>query len=378
MKSDFVSATSSLLGTILGAGIFGVPFVFAAVGFWVGSLMLALLAIVMVFIHLMYAEVVERTEGRHRLIGYSNIYFGDRVRNIISISVIVSIFGSLVIYILLANEFLGILFGSHLNPLPFFWGLIFWALVSAGVIKGIKTIAKVEFIMVVVLLITLAAIFFRGIPVLNTANLSGFDISNIFLPFGVILFSLGGATAIPEIHSFIKKDGKVFKKSIITGTLGAAFVIFVFAFIVVGVSGINTSEDAVSGLLSYLGPIVTYLGAIFGILTISTSYLVISSNIKDSLMYDWHIPKIVSTVAVLGFPLFIIGLGVRDLIGSMAFLGAILGAINGTMIMLLFVQAKRKGTLKPHINLKIPKPVLIALMLLLVLGGIYGIINIGI
>lgn len=376
MKSDFVSATSSLLGTILGAGIFGVPFVFAADGFWVGSLMLALLAIVMVLIHLMYAEVVERTEGRHRLIGYSNIYFGDKVRNIISASVMVSIFGNLVIYFLLANKFLGILFGSYVNPFPLFWGLVFWSFMAAGVIRGIKTIARVEVIMVTILLVTLGAIFFRGISVFNVANLSGFDISNIFLPFGVILFSLGGATAIPEIYSFIKKDGKVFKKSIIAGTLAAAAIIFIFAFIVVGVSGINTSEDSISGLLNYLGPVVTYLGAVFGILTISTSFLVIGSNIKDSLMYDWNIPKIISIIAVLGVPLFVIVLGVRDLIVSMAFLGSILGAINGTMIMLLFVQAKRKGTREPHINLKIPKPVLIALILLLVLGGIYGIINI--
>jgi len=191
MKSDFVSATSSLLGTILGAGIFGVPFVFAAAGFWVGSLMLALLAIVMVLIHLMYAEVVERTEGRHRLIGYSNIYFGDKVRNIISASVMVSIFGTLVIYFLLANKFLSILFGSYLNPFPLFWGLVFWSFMAVGVIRGIKTIARMEVIMVTILLVTLGAIFFRGIPVFNLANLSGFDISNIFLPFGVILFSLG-------------------------------------------------------------------------------------------------------------------------------------------------------------------------------------------
>ncbi|MBU4360651.1 hypothetical protein KKA66_02260, partial [Patescibacteria group bacterium] len=36
-----LQATSTLIGTIIGAGILGIPFVFAKAGFWTGVVVLA-------------------------------------------------------------------------------------------------------------------------------------------------------------------------------------------------------------------------------------------------------------------------------------------------------------------------------------------------
>ena len=57
---NFIVAIALLAGTIIGAGIFSLPYVFKVVGFWVGVLCLVLFTGVYTVIHLMYAAVIKR------------------------------------------------------------------------------------------------------------------------------------------------------------------------------------------------------------------------------------------------------------------------------------------------------------------------------
>ena len=195
-ESDFLKASSTLVGTIIGAGIFGVPFVMAQAGFFVGLGYFVILGAIMLILHLMYAEVVEHTKGQHRLIGYSEIYFGAKVKKLVSASFVVSAYGSLIVYILLANNFFNTLFGSifHHN---FLWGFLFWAVLGYGIIRGLRVATKIEFFMFGFLVLTMAVIIFKGLALVNIQNLLTFNASNVIAPFGVILFSLGGFAAIP-------------------------------------------------------------------------------------------------------------------------------------------------------------------------------------
>ncbi|MDX1608318.1 MAG: aromatic amino acid transport family protein, partial [Candidatus Spechtbacterales bacterium] len=247
-----LKASSSLVGTIIGAGLFGVPYVMVQAGFLAGSILFLALTAIMLVLHLMYAEVVDRSGVRHRLTGYMDMYFGKRAKDVTTISVVLAIYGSLIVYILLANEFLTNIFGEILSG-EIYWGLIFWAILSIGIIKGIKTISNAETLLLGFLGLVLLLIGIRGLPVVEFSNFNSINLKNILLPYGVILFALGGFQAIPEMRFIIGKDGKTFKRSVIVGVLFSALATILFAFIVVGVSGETTSPEAISGLEQFLG-----------------------------------------------------------------------------------------------------------------------------
>src|SRR3989344_1439982 len=65
-----------LSGTIIGAGIFSLPFVFNKTGFLFGCLYLLLGTFAYVTLHLMFSDVMLQTEGEHRLVGYIRMYLG--------------------------------------------------------------------------------------------------------------------------------------------------------------------------------------------------------------------------------------------------------------------------------------------------------------
>ncbi len=56
-----LQAISTMVGTIIGAGILGVPFVFARAGFWTGVVMLAIITFAMISMKLIFGEITLRT-----------------------------------------------------------------------------------------------------------------------------------------------------------------------------------------------------------------------------------------------------------------------------------------------------------------------------
>jgi len=76
MSYRFLLAVATLVGTILGVGMFGLPFVVIEAG-WRGTLVIGVLVFAVVLIcHLAYAHVVALTASRARLPGYAGLWLG--------------------------------------------------------------------------------------------------------------------------------------------------------------------------------------------------------------------------------------------------------------------------------------------------------------
>ena len=63
----FLEAVLILSGMIIGVGMFGIPFSFVSVGFWLGALELLVIAGAMTWLHLLYGEVVLKTPQPHSM-----------------------------------------------------------------------------------------------------------------------------------------------------------------------------------------------------------------------------------------------------------------------------------------------------------------------
>lgn len=372
MNNSFLLALSTLVGTIVGAGMFGLPYVVAKSGIAPGLFWLVSLGGTVLLVHLMFGEVALRTQGKHRLIGYASLYAGDWAKKLVTVSTVVGVVGALLAYIIIAGDFLHLVFGSFVQVPHFPFAVAFWFCCSFFILRGIQTIAKMELVMNVALFAVMAGIFAFALSHVQPANLRLLDRAHVFLPYGVVLFTFWGLSAIPEIAELFKNsaekrrlDNLIVWSSLLSGTLFLLFTLFV-----VGVSGQATSQDALSGLVPFLGEKVVVLGAVFGLVAIAASFLVLGNYLKNSLSYDYGIPSGAAAAFALGTPLALFLLNLREFIVVIGVVGALVAAMEGSLVVLVWSRAKTRGERIPEYNLRVPRVLIPALVLLLVLGAV--------
>jgi tyrosine-specific transport protein len=372
MKTPFLVALSTLVGAIVGLGMFAIPYTAMKAGFLVSIGYIVALGIVMLLIHLMYGEVVERTNSTHGLPGYAQKYLGKRWKQAAGLFVIFSVYTALLAYIIVGGKLLALAFPSPIDP--FVWSIIFWLVLSLSVWRGVKTVGLVELFMSALLIVFVVVLFVWGVPDIEPRNFSTANFRDLFLPYGVVLFALSGILVIPEIRALLKNDGSKYKRTIFLGTLIPIFVYIIFTALVVGVSGIHTSEESLQGLLPYLGSWFVRLGALFGILAVATSYLALGLNLKDTFMFDWRVRSNMAALMAMLVPLLLFLGGANQFINVLAVSGAVLGATIGVIVALLYRRVQTGGERTPAYVLHLPNVVTWGLMCLLGLGGVYEII----
>lgn len=356
---------------MIGAGIFGIPYVVEKSGIIPSFFYFFILGGAVLFIHLFIGEVILRTKGHFRLPGLSQKYLGNWAKNLTALSVVVGVIGALLAYLILGGEFLNILLGDGLSKIQL--TLIFGAALSYFIFRGIRIIAPLEILTNVIFFSVIIIILFFSLPQFDLSNIRILDTSNIFLPFGVILFSLIGWSAIPEIMGLLEstRDKRAVKAVIVSSTLIVVLFYLVFALVVVGVSGKNTSEDALSGLSAFLGPKIIFFGALAGLITLADSFLVLGLYLRNTFVYDFKLPKNLAALITCGLPLALFLVGFRGFIAALGFTGTIIGVVEGILIILIFKKAKALGDRIPEFSVNVPSLFLYLLIGILIFGAFF-------
>lgn len=360
----------------MGAGIFGLPYVISKSGIIPGIFYFVVLGGVVLLLHLMFGEIALRTKEKHRLIGYASLYLGKWAKKLVTVSTIVGMVGALLAYIIIAGDFLEIIFSSFLPFSSFVYSLLFWAFFSLFILRGIQTIAKMEFLLSLALFLVIFGVFLFAIPKVHLENFVLFDAAHIFLPYGVVLFAFAGWAAIPEVAELFKNrkekgnlDNLIWWAFVPCGALYA-----LFTFFVIGVSGPQTSQDALSGLTPFLGNHVVILGALFGMIALATSFLVLGNYLKNSLRYDHKVSDAVAAGIALGTPLLLFLVGFREFIAVMGVVGAFIGVFEGVVIVLIYQKARQKSMREPEYRVQVPRFLILLLVIMLILGAILEIV----
>ena len=200
---------------------------------------------------------------------------------------------------------------------------------------------------------------------INSENLTTFNKQNLFTPVGVLIFALMGFTAIPEMRR-IKNSNKITKKAIILGA-GIPMIIYaIFTLIFVGVLGTHITEVSTLSL----GKLVIILG----MLTMLTSYLILSYALRDSLVYDFKIKPLnawlITTLTPLTLFVIVFGLQILSFIQILGISGVISGGLTGILILLMNYQSKKLGNRKPEYSIPINKTIIIIISLIFLVGVI--------
>jgi len=375
-QKHVLEAISTLVGFTIGAGVLGIPFVVAKAGFLTGLLNILLLGIFVLLINLYLGEVTLRTKGIHQLTGYAKIYLGKIGNYLMAISFIIFSYGALTAYIIKIGEFLNALLNPFFGGTSIFYSTIFFIMAFFIVYHGIKIIERSELWMVLLIIVIIVILSVLTIPNISTTNLSDFNVNNLFIPYGVVLFAFLATPAIPAMNEELKNNKKDLKKAIIIGSLIPLFVYVLFALIVVGVTGINTTDGAILGLANVLGGKMLILGSVFGILTMATSFIAVSFAVTQMYHFDYKLKKENASLLACFIPLImalVINIAnikhaffvVLDLTGSFG------GSLAGILIILVWWKAKKLGNRKPEYTLPHLKVISLLLIFMFILGAIF-------
>jgi len=367
---DLILAISVLVGTIIGAGIFVLPYAAFQSGFIIFGVQLAILFIVILFLHLFYGEIVLKTPGKHRLVGYVEKYLGKNFKTLASVVSISGFYGTLLVFLSLGGYFTNILFKNFFSIDNFFLSaLFFYFLGCLFLLLKIRFLAKIELILSTILLgiiLTISAILADKI---SPQNLLSLNFKNMFLPYGIIMFALSGASAIPEIKEFIKKD---FFKIIFWGTFIPAVSYFLYALSVAGALGKETTKDSIGGLAEKFGDGIISLMTVFGIASIFSSFITIGDNLKKVFWYDFKLPHFLSWFLVIIVPLILFLFKFYEFVFIMALVGALSLGAEGILIILVHNKIQKLNPNLLEKGAEVPwsgflRPVV---LLLLILGAL--------
>lgn len=338
LKNYFLTA-GLLSGTIIGAGIFSLPYIVSRVGLGIGLFYLIAFSAVYFAIYLMYAAVMEKNETNHQFFYFAKKYLPQRWSNLASFTILIDLILILTVYLILAPVFTKLVFGSGGIPAI----LIFWFLSSIFIFAKLKVLDLAEFLGIVCILAIVFIIFIAGLGLeFKTPVFKAIDLPLFFLPFGPFLFSLAGRPAIPKVveeYRSLKHGGKKVSlgKIIFLGTLIPVLVYFVFILGILRLNP-NATPEALNGL-GGLPPFILILLGFLGLVTIWTSYFIIGINIKDILRIDLKKSALFSASVALFAPLIFYFLGFKNFLAAVSFTGGIFLSLEGIFVTAMWRKA---------------------------------------
>jgi len=340
MKNFFL-AVGILAGTIIGAGVFSLPYIFTKLGVLTGLFYLVVFSLIFYLVHIKYAEVL-RSEGHeeHHFSYFARKYFSRFWGWMASGLVVFELLFGLTIYLILSKGFVELMFGN----VGLWVVILFWFLSSILIFWNARWMGWAEvFGGLGIVVITLFVFLGGGDGHLGKISLvESLSFWEAFLPFGPLLFAFAGRAAVSKVVGFYRElpKGKKFplKKAIFWGTFLPVFVYILFIFGVLRlVPGV--SPDTLGSLGSLPQDILYLIGAV-GLLVVWTSYFVLGSNVYDILKFDvFRRRGLAGLIAFFG-PLVLYLLGLKSFIFAISITGGLFLALESMFVVSMWIKIK--------------------------------------
>lgn len=349
MSRLYLKGIGMMVGMIVGAGVFALPYAFARAGVFWGILHLIITFLILLLLHYWYGEVAFYTKGKHRITGYVGIFLGKKAKFLAFLTTLGAYYGSLLAYGILGGLFLANIFNFFDGYAPFVFSMAIFILGGCLTFLNFRKIAEMNFYLTIPIFGFIAYLLVIALPHMEKSNFlppaGMFANKDWFLPYGIWLFALTGFSALPETRDiFFGSSIKKFKRVIWVSILLAAVFYSVFVFTVLGVGGNSTTEDALTGVSAVLGARALLLGSIIGFLAVFTSYVTLAADLKSIFKYDYKFSPAASWIVATTPPAIIFLAGADGLIFILGLIGTFGIGILGVFI--IFMRRKMAVMLK--------------------------------
>lgn len=328
----FFREAGVITATTIGAGMFGLPYIFLKSGWLTGVFYLFVLSFIVAGSHVLYWRVLAVADEKRRLLGMARDFLGKFWYRVGFFSIIAGLVLALVIYLILGNHFIRLFWPSVDANLALF---LFW-LVSIAPLFFERRIVGLELAGVFFMVGIILLIFFSAPQFSPQIAVPALDLENFFLPFGIVLFSLAGWTAIEPLFRESREVGSIPaipKKSFFAGTFAtvALYVLFVAGVLS---STALIAPDTISGLVHWPFWKLAALGTL-GVFALWTSYMPIGLEIKNSLIKDLGWKPFWALLLVVFLPPALVISGLSNFLKVIGLAGGVFLALQYVLIVLV-------------------------------------------
>jgi len=361
---DYIYPAAVFCGGIVGVGFLSLPYVAKQVGIWPMLIYFAIMTGLIVFLNMIFCQISLQTPDYKRFPGFVGHYLGKWPKALAMLSVVLGTLGVLLVYLLVGGQFLTSVFQPVFSGHFLFYVLIYFALASTIVFFDIKIVARAEFWIIVLLFLALLFIFIEAFPQVSLDNILNLKLktANLFLPYGTLLFALWGVGLIPEVEEMIRGKKKRLFSIIAISTVVVAIFYLLFTFLVLGISGSQTDQTALTSLKNFLGGNLTSVALLIGALATFTAFITHGIILKKTLIFDLGIKHWQAFIMTCATPLILLLLGLNSFVSIISLIGGVLLGLDGIFILLMY---KKIGG---------PKVFIYPLSIVFLLGIVYEII----
>jgi amino acid permease len=343
-----------LFGTIVGVGVFGLPYAFAQAGYGIGLLELLAVGGLTLVALLLYADLLLVRKDHGRYLSVVGKDLNPIERGLAGLAFFGSQFGTLLAYLIAGGSFAYGAFSPFLHGNASAYVIVFWAGCSVLLLGGASLVLRVQGWLLPLLgfLVVILAVVLG--PQIHVANLLVLHPDRFTLPFGIALFAFGGIASIPEIRDLVHGDRKNMYRALSVGIL-LIFVFYVFfTLLVVSVTGESTTEQALEGLSGLAGPFVSIIGNLLGLAIVTGAFLAVGTSLTGTFVYDLQTRFVLAWGATVFIPLLIFLAGATNLVSVIGVTGGILAALMGVFLIIAYERARNSHELAKN-TLAIPQ-----------------------
>ncbi len=365
-----------MIGSILGVGIFGLPYAFAQSGFVLGFLVLLLIAGVLVVMQFMLAELSLQTKGNHRLVGFVEVYLGHSWRWVAFAAMTASIWGAMLAYMIIGGKFLHVILAPIMGGSPLIYAYVVAAISGVLIYRGLQFISRFEFVIICTLLFLFLFMILASLPHISLSNLTTLNWSNSFVPYGVILFALSSVGVVPEMREILAKKAKnKLGIAILVGMITVVSLYSLFAFSVLGVTGDATTSVAFDGLVPVLGSAFAIVASLLGSLVIISIFTMSGIPMMNNLRNDLNMSRANAWMFVMIVPIVLFAIGLREFNILIGFVGSVFGGTLGIFIVASYLKMLKSPLCRDRKCLNFPLPLSLLVIALFASGIIYQLIT---
>ncbi len=331
-KSVTLEIAVSLLGTIIGAGIFGLPAVFSKAGILGGTIIFIIILGIVLIINQLYIDVIYSVRGNYRLPGYAQKILGRKAYWLAITSMVGKTSGTMLAYIILGGTFLQMLFsGLGIEYPAWVWTIGFWGVCSMVVFYGIKAVSEVEgeltWMLIGFMLFTALILF----PFIQWDRTLAVNANGFIGSFGIIFFATTAMTVLPDLKELAKRKQKEFRIGTALAVLGAGALSWLFGVII---ASVYPAVSSVEDIQKAFPQIFWWLIPLIGLLAVSTSYLTFTQALKNLLHIDLKLQRVPAWIVSVVTPVLLFVLVSRDFLSTIGFVGGVLTTLNGLIVCL--------------------------------------------
>jgi amino acid permease len=367
IDKDFLNGVAAIVGTVFGAGILALPYVFAKSGFLIGLINLILIGAISTLIILYMCEVCLRTKETLQIVGLAEKYLGKRMKSIMLLFTVIGIYGALIAYLIGVGSSVSAL----INGNKLIYSTIFFIITAPIIYIGLKLVEKVELYLSFIKILFVLLLCFLLLPGIKTQNLTRFDLSKFFLPYGVLMFACMGYSVVPNLERILEKRKEITAKVVIIGMLICLIIYAFFSFVFIGNFGSNVKEIATESVQNSL----SIFSSIFAIFTLTTPYIILAWVLKDTFKFDYKLKRPVPWILACVIPFLLMMIASPTFIQALEISGAYAGSLTYIIFCFMVKKAREKGDEKPCFVVPFGDLPLILIALFGIFGMLYTTLN---